>query len=159
MMKTATLGSTTTTYGYDADGLRKIKSSGSTTKYDIHGLRSQLLAEYDVSTGVPAIFLDCRAIPLRPRQAVVKMRPDAITRTANDVSEIIEEFVAGTGHERAWDDFLSLSIEDPELDAIRLQCNQIDSAYPPDRPGRFCNDAGAERLRGIALRLRTRAGK
>ena len=38
---------------------------------------------------------------------------------------IIEQFLDGTGGRWDWDDFVSLRIEDPELDAIRLRCARL----------------------------------
>ncbi len=55
MMATATVAGTTTSYEYDADGMRAIKSSPAGVAYYVHGLGSQLLAEYDASTGTPRL--------------------------------------------------------------------------------------------------------
>ena len=47
MMETATVGGATTTYRYDADGLRVLKIGTSPTSYYSHGLHGVLLAEYE----------------------------------------------------------------------------------------------------------------
>jgi uncharacterized repeat protein (TIGR01451 family) len=46
MLKTATVGGSTTTYGYDGDDLRMKKSGPSSTRYYVHGPGGSLLSEF-----------------------------------------------------------------------------------------------------------------
>jgi hypothetical protein len=51
MMQSSTYNDVTAHYDYDASGLRVVKSSPSGVRYYAHGLGSQVLAEYDATTG------------------------------------------------------------------------------------------------------------
>ena len=46
----------------------------------------------------------------------------AVHRTPHEVANIIEKFLDGTGGDWEWDDFTSLRIKDPALEAIRIKC-------------------------------------
>ncbi|HEX5069642.1 MAG TPA: hypothetical protein VFV78_05440, partial [Vicinamibacterales bacterium] len=54
-MASATVSSAATNYTYDADGLRAIKATTSQTTYYVHGLGSLVLAEYQQTSGTPAL--------------------------------------------------------------------------------------------------------
>jgi hypothetical protein len=45
---------------------------------------------------------------------------DSVHLTRADVVKIIRDFLDGTGGAHDWDDFLSLKLDDPELEKIRL---------------------------------------
>jgi len=78
----------------------------------------------------------------------------AVERTRAEVAEIISTFVLGSGSAWAWDDFISLRISDPALEAIRLECAGLPAQHPPTAPGHFCAPAGMDRLRSLAEQLR-----
>jgi hypothetical protein len=62
-------------------------------------------------------------------------------RTPEDVAQYLRDFIEGTGGERDWDDFESVPIADPRLDAIRR------SAAKAGPPG-----ADLEQLRLLLVR-------
>jgi len=78
----------------------------------------------------------------------------AVERTKAEVAEIISTFVRGTGSPWAWDDFISLRLSDPTLEAIRLECANLPAQYPPMAAGHYCDAAGMDRLRSLAEQLR-----
>jgi hypothetical protein len=78
-----------------------------------------------------------------------------VTRSHQEVANIIESFVEGTGRNWDWDDFCSHEIENRELDAIRLKCCELSSSHPPIAKGQYCNDEGIELLRETVKNLRS----
>lgn len=77
-----------------------------------------------------------------------------IQRTKPEVAGIIEKFLDGTGGEWDWDDFCSLSITDPYLDSVRIQCSELSLTCPPTEKGHYCSQAGFEIMRQLAAKLR-----
>ena len=65
-----------------------------------------------------------------------------VTRTKQEVGDIIEHFIDGTGGNWDWDDFCSHRIVDPDLDLIRVKCSGLSSTHPPTSKGHFCNENG-----------------
>ena len=85
-----------------------------------------------------------------------RWQPARIARVAlytkAEVADIIERFLDGRGGEWDWDDFLSIPIADPELDAVRQRCNATrDEAYR----NQWCGPAGFAELRRIVAELRS----
>jgi hypothetical protein len=78
----------------------------------------------------------------------------AVVRTRVEVAEIISSFLHGSGSAWAWDDFISVRIEDLALDAIRVQCAELPGQHPPTVAGHYCGAAGMEVLRSLAEQLR-----
>lgn len=78
-------------------------------------------------------------------------------RTRIEVATIIERFVDGRSSPYEWDDFISRPVEDSVIDEIRLECVAIPERFPPSVPTQYCNEQGAERLKGLAARLRSTA--
>jgi len=52
-----------------------------------------------------------------------------VARTPEEVADFLRNFLEGTGQDWDWDDFESLRIADPELEAIRERAAH---AAPPD---------------------------
>ena len=77
--------------------------------------------------------------------------------TNQQVADIIDAFVDGTGADWDWDDFCSLEIENQALDAIRLRCCSLPLIHPPQSADRYCNQAGIDLLREVARDLRKSA--
>ncbi|MBI3303623.1 MAG: hypothetical protein HYZ72_16285 [Deltaproteobacteria bacterium] len=73
--------------------------------------------------------------------------------TASQVAATIQNFLDGTSGSWDWDDFISVPIGDPELDAIRTRCARLDDEYPPEVPGRYCGDAGLDVMREFVRAL------
>jgi hypothetical protein len=77
-----------------------------------------------------------------------------VTRTKQEVGDIIERFINGTGGEWDWDDFCSHRIADPDLDLIRGKCSGLGSTHPPTVKGNFCNENGIRLMREMIQSLR-----
>ena len=69
----------------------------------------------------------------------------SVDLTAEDVKGYIEDFIENRGREWDWDDFTSIPIADPELDAIRQEAEMVQ--LPID-------DAGYAKLRELLTRAR-----
>lgn len=74
--------------------------------------------------------------------------------TRDEVAQRIDAFLGGTAGPWDWDDFLSIPIEDAELDRIRARCDSLSSQFPPLERGQFCGPEGMAALRSIAAELR-----
>jgi hypothetical protein len=79
-------------------------------------------------------------------------------RSPEEVASTIEGFANGTGNQWAWDDFTSIRITDPELEAIRQKVVALPVEFPPANPRDYCSEAGMEKMRQIARDLRSRSG-
>ena len=79
-------------------------------------------------------------------------------RTPEEVANTIEGFVNNTGNQWAWDGFTSIRLDDPELEGIRQEIVALPVEFPPANPRDYCSEAGMERMRQIAQKLRARAG-
>jgi hypothetical protein len=77
-----------------------------------------------------------------------------VERTSAETADIISTFLRGDGSAWAWDDFISVRIKDPALDAIRAQCAALPETHPPAVAGRYCSDAGMAVLHSLAENLR-----
>jgi len=75
--------------------------------------------------------------------------------TREEIANTIEGFVNGTGSQWDWDDFTSIRLKDPELEAIREKCVSIRDEYPPSDPHAYCSEAGLEVMRSIVADLRS----
>jgi hypothetical protein len=51
--------------------------------------------------------------------------------TREQVAKTIEDFVNGTSGKWDWDDFISIRLQDAELDAIRKKCVSVRDEFPP----------------------------
>jgi hypothetical protein len=74
--------------------------------------------------------------------------------TRVEVARAIESFLDHGDSPWDWDDFTSVRIGDPDLDAIRARCAQLDREFPPDEPGQYCGPDGVAVLRGLIRELR-----
>jgi hypothetical protein len=54
-------------------------------------------------------------------------------RSVQEVAKFIENHVRGTEGPHDWDDFTSIPIAEPRLNAIRLRCVQLDDEHPDER--------------------------
>ena len=80
-------------------------------------------------------------------------KPMAVERTRAEMADIISTFLRGECA-WVWDDFISVRIKDPSLDAVRAQCAALPQTHPPSIPGRYCNEVGMAVLRSLAESLR-----
>jgi len=77
-----------------------------------------------------------------------------VMRTREEVAKILEDFLSSRGGEWDWDDFLSFSLDDRELEAIRVRCAKLDLEFPSIEKGPFCGPQGFETIRGYIRQLR-----
>ena len=73
-------------------------------------------------------------------------------RTPGEVADIIEQFLDGTGAASAFEDFCSVRISDPELEAIRRRCSQLHTEN--SRPGQYSRPANQDMMRTFVKALR-----
>ena len=62
--------------------------------------------------------------------------------TQTEVANEIEAFVEDRSGEWDWDEFISLRLADPELDAIRRLCASLPKIDPPTAAGHYCGERG-----------------
>jgi hypothetical protein len=79
-------------------------------------------------------------------------------RTPEEVANTIDGFVNGTGNQWAWDGFISIRLDDPELEAIREKIVALPVEFPPSNPKDYCSAAGTEKMRQFVQDLRARSG-
>ena len=81
------------------------------------------------------------------------MRKHELTR--QEVAQILEDFLDGSGKPWDWDDFtLGMSLENDELEAIRVRARGLGQEFPPDSPNEYCNEQGLAVLRDYVRQLR-----
>ncbi len=54
-------------------------------------------------------------------------------RSAEEAAKFIENHIHGTEGPHDWDDFTSIPIKDPKLNAMRLRCVKLDEEHPDTR--------------------------
>ena len=70
--------------------------------------------------------------------------------TRAEVAQIITGFVEGTGSHWDWDDFMCLSIKDPDLNMIQDIMGDFPVRFPPGLgEDGYCNEQGLNLLRRI----------
>ena len=78
----------------------------------------------------------------------------AVRLTPEEVADIIEAFLNRTGGRWDWDDFCSIRIKDPALDAIRIKCVDLHEEDPYS--GQYCGPVGLAMMRGFVTSLRNK---
>jgi hypothetical protein len=79
-------------------------------------------------------------------------------RTSEQVAKTIDDFVNSDGKNQwEWDGFISIRIDDPELEKIRQRCIAIRDEFPPEKATDYCSPAGMEEMRKLADGLRAHA--
>ena len=78
-------------------------------------------------------------------------------RTREQVASTIEGFVNGGDNQWDWDGFISIRIDDPELEKIRQRCISVRDEFPPEKVTDYCSPAGMEVLRKLADELKAGA--
>ncbi|CAN5672342.1 hypothetical protein BH20VER1_BH20VER1_06500 [soil metagenome] len=79
-------------------------------------------------------------------------------RTPEEVASTIEGLVNGTGNQWGWDEFTSIRLDDPELEAVRQKVVAVPVEFPPTEPRAYCSAAGLEQMRQMVKDLRARSG-
>jgi len=78
-------------------------------------------------------------------------------RTREEVAKTIEGFVNRADNQWDWDGFISIRIDDPELERIRQRCISVRDEFPPDKVTDYCSPAGMEVMRKMADELKAGA--
>lgn len=78
-------------------------------------------------------------------------------RTPEEIANTIDGFIKGGDNQWAWDGFISIRLDDPELEAIRQKVVSIPAEFPPANPRDYCSEAGLEKMRQIVRDLRARS--
>ncbi len=73
--------------------------------------------------------------------SALSSRKTSIIRSPAEVVQFIDDFVNGTG-QSDFGQFLYVTIEDPQLDSVRIRCLQLHEEYPPEEEGYWCSRAG-----------------
>jgi hypothetical protein len=76
-------------------------------------------------------------------------------RTREEVANTIDGFISGTGRQWDWDGFVSIRLDDPELEAIRQRCVSLPVEFPPSTKTDYCSDAGIQVMRNLVQGLRS----
>jgi len=76
-------------------------------------------------------------------------------RTREQVADTIEAFVNNTGRQWDWDGFVSIRLDDPELEAVRLRCVSLPVEFPPATRTDYCSAAGLQVMRELVQGLRS----
>jgi hypothetical protein len=66
------------------------------------------------------------------------------------VQTIIRQFLDGTGGKWDWDDFISITIDDPELEKIRSVAATLPDRFPPTHRGHYASEEGLRLLKELA---------
>jgi hypothetical protein len=69
--------------------------------------------------------------------------------TKNEMANVIEAFINGQSGEWDWDEFISLKLSDPDLDAVRKLCSSLPEIDPSTDHRHYCGERGME----IMIRL------
>lgn len=92
-------------------------------------------------------------VPVLIVAVITKLFDRPLERTREEVAEILEARIAPDGDWPVWDAFLGCPVADPELEAIRRVCLDLDSESSADRPP-YLADQDIARIRRIAFDLR-----
>jgi hypothetical protein len=73
-----------------------------------------------------------------------------------EVAQILDDFLAGTGSPVAWDGFtLAMCLENDSLEKIRLRCLGLSEEFPPEHRNEYCNQQGRDVIREYIKQLRS----
>ena len=78
---------------------------------------------------------------------------DQVRLTAEEVADTIERFIESRDGQWDWDDFTSVQIKDPELEAVRLRCVGLPDEFPGTY-GEYCGEQGVTIMRELVAQLR-----
>jgi len=81
-----------------------------------------------------------------------------VRRTPDEVADLIEGFLDGTGDDWDLDDLTSVPIADPRLNQIRSELLRIENRCPGGADGHLSVE-GVAKLRAIVRRLRGQASE
>jgi len=74
--------------------------------------------------------------------------------TRQEAATLIDRFLQGSVGPREWDDFISTRHRDLIVERASRMCTALDTLYPAETKGHYCNASGVELLRMLAIGLR-----
>jgi hypothetical protein len=74
-------------------------------------------------------------------------------RSQAEAAAILRAFLAGAGSAYDWDDFISIRISDPHLDAVRERCAGLPEEFPTESAQEYCSEAGLDVIREYVAEL------
>jgi hypothetical protein len=74
--------------------------------------------------------------------------------TKAEVAKCLEDFLLHRGGRWDWDDFISIPLEDPDLDTVRRRCAALPDRYPTERPHQYRSEEGIAALNTLLAGLR-----
>lgn len=77
-----------------------------------------------------------------------------VNLTRTEVADLMERFLSGNIGTWEWDDFISLPINDPELEKVRMRCATLDNEFPATQRGHYCGPEGFKILEMMIKDLR-----
>jgi hypothetical protein len=75
------------------------------------------------------------------------------SRSAKEIQGVLTRFLSEPADPYEFDDFISTPLDDPSLEAIRTRCNSLPVEFPPEHPGNYCGQGGAEVIRRFIAEL------
>ncbi len=81
---------------------------------------------------------------------------ETVEMSRAEVAAMIEGFLGDDNAQGPWDwdDFLSSTLADPDLDRVRIICFDVRDRYPPGEEGGYCSEEGIKFLRNLAKELK-----
>ncbi len=70
--------------------------------------------------------------------------------TKLEFAQLLESFIDGTCGRWDWDDFISITQKDAEIEKWRQELNLFDEKYPRRVETEFCNSEGRDEMLRIA---------
>jgi hypothetical protein len=77
--------------------------------------------------------------------------------TYAEVAQSLQTFIDGGGSPWDWDDYISVSFEDPYLRNLQFRMVNLGNEFPPLQKGHYCGPEGIEVIRSYIKELRTKA--
>jgi hypothetical protein len=85
---------------------------------------------------------------LRKNAKDLEIHMTQMIRTREEVTKILDDFLSSRGGAWDWDDSLSFSLDDQELETIRNRGAKLDSESPATEKDHFCGSQGLAIIRG-----------
>jgi len=99
-----------------------------------------------IAMAVPFLLM---ALPLALLARILPGKK-TVDRTPEQVAELISNFIDGTGRDWDWDEFESLEITDPDLNALRLEAIMAGPPYRNEEE----QEKHEQELRSVIARVR-----
>ena len=71
-----------------------------------------------------------------------------------EIIAVITAFLEGSGGQWSWDDFISIRLDDPVLEQVRVAAADLPERFPPTEAGHYTSKEGIAELRRLLDTLR-----